>query len=265
MRLIKFLNEDDSLYDEFVDKIKNECSDIIDFYTNNNIYLYRGDGETRPNIFKEKVMKNRKPRDSIELFHNYINVGFQSAFNKKIRSEALFCTGSISDTKTYGDCFVIFPTNNFDVYWSSKIHDIADYPWLKKMIKENTSDNITAFLLVRILTYYTFHSDDFFDLLETKFKPIFENVGLNIQEVKEKLVFSRSSVKRDYMIDIASKIINKYKNSSSEFIKKYYEKGNLKEAIKSKSELMITCDDYYACSINLFRKSFKNKLIQQGN
>ena len=79
-----------------------------------------------------KVRKDRKPRHLNILIHNIADEIFLELFGIKFRSQALFCTGDISEAFQYGNVKCIEPIecDDFNVCWSPKIKDfieIEDY------------------------------------------------------------------------------------------------------------------------------------------
>lgn len=256
MRLARYINED--MESDFFENIKTECKEILEFYSKNpDIFLYRGEKKWST-YFNSPVNKKREPRNSTKLFHNEFNSGFKDSFNIKARSETLFCTGAAEETKQYGNAFIIFPTGSFEVYWSPKIDDIAEFNWCNKIVKNELDINIIAFVLFRILTYSVSFSTlkVIFDKNKDKFNECLESIKMKAEDIIDK----RKEFNFGSLIasneKIAKKLIKHYPNCSKEFVHKYYKKGSLKSGIKSGNELMIDCVSYYALS----KSNYENKI-----
>lgn len=192
-------------------------------------------------FIERKIWKNRKPVDSIEYIHDILNNAFKNVFNKKLRSESIFCVGDRHYASSFGNVFIIFPTDDFNVYWSDIINDIASPIWLyDTTITNEKNEDILAFLVIRCLTYrhppkkVDTIMDDFISKLD-KIPDINSDIlNMNIK----------------YKTKIAEEIEFLNPNCATEFVNKYYQKGNLTSAIKSDNELMITGSKYYAISEN---------------
>lgn len=246
MRLLNFLNED--LSDEIIDEIKANCSKILGTYGKTKKFIYRGEDSGTPFISQE-IPKNRKPRDSIPQFHDILNSSFKNIFGKNLRSESIFCIGSLSYASEFGFPYVIFPYDDFNVYWSPTINDIAAGSWIR-YVEKIKDKNIVAFMMIRCLSYK--YADFGKDYIKNHVDDIKNN------EIEEKL-YQFFKTKNWYnsaeKLKICENIIKAYPNCGDAFVKKFYKKGNVEKAIESNCEMMITGSKY--CAIKWSEKNKK--------
>ncbi|MBD3352319.1 MAG: hypothetical protein GF364_12605 [Candidatus Lokiarchaeota archaeon] len=110
-------------------EINISCSNYINELRNNDeaVCLLRGSKNyTDTELSKSFVRKDRKPRNTPLIFHNYANLWFSNKFGIRYRSESLFCTGNYFMASRYGDVFAIFPIGEYRVCWSPSVEDMLD-------------------------------------------------------------------------------------------------------------------------------------------
>jgi hypothetical protein len=76
------------------------------------------------NKLKINVRKNRLPRNTPLGLHTVIDEWFIDNFDYPYRSNAVFCSGELSQADVYGDPHMIFPIGNFSFVWSSRYQDL---------------------------------------------------------------------------------------------------------------------------------------------
>lgn len=113
---------------EYVDLIRKKCEPFLGKidYDIRNYKLCRGVEQRdipEQDFFFGSVRKGRKPKDTPIEIHDHANEWFLNEFKIKHRSESLFITGKMEDTKKYGRPYVIFPVGNFNFVWSPKVKD----------------------------------------------------------------------------------------------------------------------------------------------
>lgn len=170
-----------------IDLIKQKCAPWLEAAGTN--FVYRGSGISslsgigNDGLFKGKVRKDRKPRDSTAELHNLLNKYFYEKTGIKYRSESLFVSGDKDKGYEYGSkVFAIFPIGEFHYAWSDEIED----PWVELEFNMTDEEKVTR-----------------------------------RQEFESHLEYD-----------------DPYK----------FDEG-LEEAIESKNEIMIACDEYYAVAI----------------
>jgi hypothetical protein len=112
-----------------VELVREKCQPFIDL--NLEHALYRGDrSETiKSPVRTVNVNKQRKPVDTEQHVHDAMDQWFHKEFGTKLRSEALFCSGSASFAKGYGTLHCVFPVGDFKYFWASGY--LNDDPKLK--------------------------------------------------------------------------------------------------------------------------------------
>lgn len=137
MRLKTYLNENiDTHWDEMWPKILKECKPFLKklkhgpydiLRDDNGCLLFRGISSNESLITKRKRRKNREPKDTPFLNHQYLDDIFNKKFGWKARSNGIFCTGNGMQALEYGELFVIFPIGKFDILWSEAVDDLWGY------------------------------------------------------------------------------------------------------------------------------------------
>lgn len=121
----------DDVTDETINKIKNECSDIINLYNTHSKFLYRGESIARKygpkSIYAASIRTDRKPVEMDEEYHNEINDSLQRLGLTAHRGNSIFCTRNVSDARTWGRTCVIFPKNGFKYTWFANFDDSDSY------------------------------------------------------------------------------------------------------------------------------------------
>lgn len=119
---------------DMVNRIKHDCSQIIQAYKASNACLYRGTNQ-QGTIFVRTPRVNRKPLDTPNSIHLLIDSELQQRGFKALRSNSLFCTSDSSEASSYGHVYAIFPKNGFDfTCWENSTD-------LFKSINDTLTDN----------------------------------------------------------------------------------------------------------------------------
>jgi hypothetical protein len=114
MRLKNFLNEQTeinlSLYEKNIKKYLNDLKRISPLPG----FLLSG-RSIITDEFVGNVRKNRVPRDTPQIVHDFFNDYFKDEYGIRARSETLFCTASRVITEKYGNAYMIFPFGNYEI------------------------------------------------------------------------------------------------------------------------------------------------------
>lgn len=240
MRLLKFLSEQEEF--EGCNKIKN-------FYAGTKfLRLFRG-MKNAPDSGKLVPPTNREPRDSNKFFHDSMNNAFKVVFGKPLRSCSVFCTGDRSFAKEYGSLYRIYPSDDFEVYWSPKVVDLFLYgpeEW-----GYNTSEKLMANFIWGISSEKS-PSKRYFDKWVSELPIPTAQEALNIVKTDCPVEYDKAikNNKIDDWLNLARAVLAKYPNCMVNFVKDCYQKGDIKSAIRSENEIMLTCSFYY------YKKSF---------
>lgn len=215
-----------------VQKIKSECSDIIEIYKKHlfQFLLFRGLSSTNITdpknltFFTAEYPKNRLPRDSSPRVQEYLNKIFDSYECAANRSNSIFCTTSRMTARSYTNTSflpekfvsVIFPKNGFKFTASSKVFDF--YPYV-------TSNIIFIEFLgeAELLTVFpedgTFHKRYFDNLLEFLHDKRRSNFIYNRPELWFIEFVLRANYRKKWVLDsetVEGIVDNVYKNRIDE-------------------------------------------------
>ena len=100
--------------------ILKDCKPFLD--QSKGLTLYRG-MNISPSITKEKVRKDRKPKDTDPRTQKKADEVFLKKFGWMPRSQGLFVTGNQKEAKRYGTLYRVYPIGNFKFIWSDKVMD----------------------------------------------------------------------------------------------------------------------------------------------
>lgn len=197
--------------------------------------IYRGFVGTSGFINELSGTVSRNPRDSSIMLHNVLNDYMADKFRYPYRSKGVFCSGNKQDTISYGRSYLMFPVGAFKFVNSTDIKDAyADL--------EGGPGSRPA-LFDRIMTDM---SEEFSEMLyaQDEFSSVSE--------------FGRM-VADGTPPDLWFKLVGMWLWKEHP-----YSDTDLKKAIKSSTEIMIKCDDYYLVDIfapATFRLSDKGKIF----
>lgn len=117
-------------YEEGIELVKKECSEIINIYKKAGRVLFRGTKSERRKpidddnkIYKIVPRKRRNPKDTDKETQKILDNLFNQRFGWKPRSHGIFAAG-IESASYYGTPHGFFPVNGFDYIWSPKIDDL---------------------------------------------------------------------------------------------------------------------------------------------
>lgn len=123
MKFYSWLNEENNM-EEVFDKISKGCKPFLKNFIKDPINRFLVSGRKKTdNFFKGVVRKDRRPRDTDEEIHDYVDNLFDEKFGIKARSSTLFCAFHPAMVKTYGFPYLIFPIGKYDLIWSPDVED----------------------------------------------------------------------------------------------------------------------------------------------
>lgn len=95
--------------------------------------LYRGLGNfSRSNGYILSGQRNRTPVDSSRELTETLDTYFKQHFRYPYRQQGVFCSGRPASAASYGNTFIIFPTDGYDSVWSNEIADAyTAFDWRK--------------------------------------------------------------------------------------------------------------------------------------
>lgn len=286
MRLFELEHEThNEKLDKFVEFIeimaKNTDKEITDFLFSNPLYRStRSSSDWFPEFGINPIPKNRKPLSTPPIFQKMIDSYLSSKGFKALRSNSIFCTGSMSFAGFYSNkkspLMVIFPQKNFyftwnkisqDFYidWEIYAHDIFEinFSALKKLEKSKKEFivnifNKTFFSLVEKTDMQKLQKE----IANGNYDNVFEFYKNIVKESKTKLPHTYSNFIKILfnMINFLQEDIEKITifNNKSKFLRSFDSK-NFEEAVKSGNEIMIANSNYFYFENNFFLSN-KNKI-----
>lgn len=114
--------------EQIIEKIKKECSEILNIYNSTKDVLYRGDKTHSEDYFYDYPRSNRPPVNSDPTPIKFIDQTLNFLGFKALRSNSIYTISSFRHAKKFrggGEIYVIFPTNGFNYTWCTNIPDIC--------------------------------------------------------------------------------------------------------------------------------------------
>lgn len=229
MKFYNYLNEQPQEIlnpDQITQMLESNCRNYLKDLKQVNFkrpFLLSGRSKNKSPIFKGTVRKNRQPKDTPQSLHDLINDKFEEKFGVRLRGNSLFITGRTTEAKQYGKPYIIFPINEYQVYWSEKVNDLyayffsylEDFYFRTRIYKEEAND-IFSYVSTGDISYVQ--------------KPNFvDELNLAVDQWKE---FREKFLQR----------LN--------FIIKTFEQGKMEEGLKTGVEIMLYCNQYYAFELH---------------
>jgi len=127
MRYNELLESKDIILD-FIEKIKDDCSDILQIYNKTGRILFRGfDKLSGPIYYDVKPREDRHPLDTPINQQKYINDFLTDNGFIANRSNSFFCTADPNRAVMYGKPYIVFPKNGFDYTYGNTIDLYKEY------------------------------------------------------------------------------------------------------------------------------------------
>jgi hypothetical protein len=218
--------------------------------------LLSGRHDDSPIIFKD-IRTDRYPKDTPVQVHNAIDDMFHRIFGIRSRSGSIFLTGKYSTAGGYGSkVYSVFPTGtSYDIIWSPTISDL----WTDKI--EDTEFMNLGSDVGEVMSYIE-DSDfigDFDEEVNDELYREFE-IDNNIKDFESEDDYN--AARYDYIDDNsenrkneklklkAEEMIEHIDNDFYHMIKYNYKKGDIKGAIHSNNEVMLSGTSYIAVRID---------------
>lgn len=252
MRLQKYINEEQSKYEDIIDILKKDCALFLKELkqTRKKQFLYRGYKYASGIITKKKSRQDREPKDMDDTTSEYLNGLFKKKFGWYARSAGVFATSKTDDAEEYGKPFFFFPIGKYKYIWSPKIGDLYTKIDNYKLSLENVEEMFSE-------EYYTLLHDDDLD-------GIWEYDGIDLQidgdkyEAMQEVLYNKEMFGIEGNIDnnllefipdltledFIDKKVEEIKYDIENLVSTYTNK-NLKQAIQIENEITFNCKEYY--------------------
>lgn len=116
---MRLFEVDDPALIETIEKITDECSDILELYRGLHRMLFRGVKGAPPYFERQPREDRRNLHSNSKLSQAYDDYLGSKGFTA-LRSNSIFCTNSMIQADSYGTVYVIFPKNGFTYTWSKR-------------------------------------------------------------------------------------------------------------------------------------------------
>jgi hypothetical protein len=126
MRLYEILSNGNDL-SNIISILKKDCAPFIEVLKKNHGKpLFRGSDSGKPDNGQIKLISprvNRKPKDTPNDIHNFMNRQFEAKFGFPYR-DGIFVTGVQRTAAFYGSVCVVFPIGELKYIWSDLVDDL---------------------------------------------------------------------------------------------------------------------------------------------
>jgi hypothetical protein len=207
----------------------------------------------------KRIRNDRRPKDTPEHQHDYMDDAFHQQFGVRYRSNSIFVTGKIADAESYGsNVYGIFPAkNNYSFIHSNRIRDLwTDVLENNSYIGMEESDIIDS-----IIDDYNYNGDDDArEYLTDQFHEMNSQDGEDFQYEDEDGDMVFDEIEWDSQLDdYIDNNIDEYTRQRAEeeaSLKmsnveddvydavRTYKENDLKGAINSESEIMLSGSSY---------------------
>ena len=125
MKFKSYISESMEL-DELYGLIERDCKPFIKDWKklNTTKWLMSGRNDSNNPYKKKQVRKNRKPVDTPEDIHKFMDDKFKKMFGVKSRSNAIFCSFNPNLSDFFGELYLIFPIGKYKAVSSQKVEDL---------------------------------------------------------------------------------------------------------------------------------------------
>ncbi len=111
---------------KIAETLKRDCKQILQFYKQGR-YLYRGIrvNSSDPTFVEKKFHPDRRPKDTVQGIHDYMNKLYKEKFGWEVRS-GISVTSAFTQASMYGGVFIFLPVDGFKFVYNLEIFDFTD-------------------------------------------------------------------------------------------------------------------------------------------
>ena len=228
MKFKQFLLEEQPDIEKAAANIKKHCQQFLK--ESKRRPLYRGQKTKAPNFYY-KTKAKRENKDVGQTVSGLFNLYVEEKFHiPNFRNEnVIFTNGNISETKTFGDAYYVFPVDGYEYMWSPIIRDFLGF-----------ESSINGYFIKALTKEY------------------------GTEEAQKIYIMLSASIKKNYpatikdLMDDENNFIGKFnvyemvhKDNIEVFEEHYdYDNNHLSQAISAEVEIMIRTPYYYAISVS---------------
>ena len=101
--------------EKLAETIKHNCKDTLRAYQHSGDFLYRGIKNVWDKVIITGIRPDRRPVEMKPEFHEILHDAFLKLGLRATRKNAIFCTTNIDLADDWGNVYVIFPKDGWDV------------------------------------------------------------------------------------------------------------------------------------------------------
>jgi hypothetical protein len=105
--------------------IAPEVQQALAIMNSNGCKLYRGISGDKPKSFVSSPREDRKPRDGIPFVQEIVDEWLKNHGFTALRSNSLFVTSDLGESRVYGKPYMIFPVDGFTYTWFRGMKDFS--------------------------------------------------------------------------------------------------------------------------------------------
>lgn len=232
MRFKEFLLREDYEalnLEEGIKAIKAQCKFFLDDIEDSGQFMYRGMGFPTNKVLSMPQIKERQPRDSAPAFNVFFNRGIELAHQiPMVRGTSLFCTGNKNATKEYGNCYFVFPKDNYQYIWS---HTIAD-----SYVQEDRLYMLFTEQLAKITDEQQVH----LDTIKAIFKHILNYAGGDIARAVKNMKSNDELIEELFAKQEVKATIEEIDRAFKNVFEQYYDENkDIQDALRQGGEVLI--------------------------
>ena len=231
-----------------ISSIKKDCKPFLKANPTNFLFSGRKSSKT---FMKKKIRTNRRPLDTQEFVHDYIDSIFKKKFGVNLRSESMFCKDS-SNVDDYGEAYYVYPIGKYNLYYSRYITDLYmnlkaylgremdGNPWYSEVF----GDDWKRFKINHIWVWDSKRYGKYDNWPDNKLKKHLEEENIENKKFtkisREKKFEDFTKISREDIFDIIDlyKIDTKYKKTDS-----------ISDA-RTSGEIMLHCKEVYLVKVS---------------
>ena len=219
MKFYKRLYENEKIFEEIKDFLSKNCQPVIKEFKGKRTEYLPYIGKKQVNHYEvKKTRKNRRPKDSTDMIHDFFDEQFDKHYGIRGRSECIFVTGDNKEAANYGPVNIVLPIGDYNILWSPDINDL----WGKF---EHDYD------------LHMYISGDYDVIREWIWDDVYGDHGAEEEDEEDE----------EELVQIVGAKMQEWEDQQEEtidYIIRSYKTKNFIKALESHNEIMLECDHY---------------------